>query len=234
MRRVPIGWIFRNVLLPLVLGALLTFVTAWACIGWAPEMWQDYPPRGRPLFEWREARDPDGELAVLDRKGGLGWVAITPVGTVVTDARFGDFIYRPAYGSTYFRLAGWPMYAVRSRVRDLDSGANSRMYDPDLPEPPYTAPRTRWDLPRDEIVHRGLQTNDLPAWMHAQPGRRLPIVPLVPGFLVNTAIYGLLAWIVLRMVRWMIPKRKQKGFDIVAPCAPPDGKHDGVACGPNS
>lgn len=233
MRRVWLGWIFRNFMLPLVLGAVMTVATAWGCIGWMPETWQDYR-WDRPAFEWQQEQDPDGEVAMLDRRGGPGWVAITPVGTVVTDARLGDFIYRPPYGGVYFRLAGWPMYAMRSRVTDLDSGANSRMYDPDLPEPPYIPPRTRWDLPRDEILHRGLQTDDLPAWMHAQPGRRLPIVPLMPGFLVNTSIYAAVAWIVLHGARWLIPRRKQKGFEIIAPCASPDGKHDGVACGPNS
>jgi hypothetical protein len=44
----------------------------------------------------------------------------------------------------------------------------------------------RWELPPPEIIRRGLQTNDLPAWSRARPWRRIPLIPMPLGFIVNT------------------------------------------------
>ena len=48
--------------------------------------------------------------------------------------------------------------------------------------------RSGWELPPSEILSRGLQTSALPAWLHAQAERRLPLVPLWPGFVIDTLL----------------------------------------------
>ena len=49
--------------------------------------------------------------------------------------------------------------------------------------------RARWELPAEEILHRGMQTSLLPAWVRAKEDRRLPLVPFWPGFAFNTFFY---------------------------------------------
>jgi hypothetical protein len=63
--------------------------------------------------------------------------------------------------------------------------------------PPFL-PR-RWSLPPLEIIRRGLQTDALPEWMHAQPRRRLPLVPDGLAFVGNVVFYAVGCALVLHV-----------------------------------
>jgi len=116
------------------------------------------------------------------------------------------------------RYAGWPMLGVYSRVT--------------LSRRPFTATNRSgrattyyeaiggWGLPTSELIRRGYPTNHLPAWLRAQPERRLPLVPLWPGFAINTLFYGSLAWVTLfAITRAKQRRRRDRGCCIA--CAYP-------------
>jgi hypothetical protein len=51
-----------------------------------------------------------------------------------------------------------------------------------------------WDLPWREKLLRGYPTARLPAWTHASYSDRLAIIPIWPGFVLNTIFYAAIGW----------------------------------------
>lgn len=156
----------------------LNYAIAWACVLWSPDTRSTMPPADteqRPLDEWWEPPK------IVGPDGGEGWWA-TSEGIGVWDAvpqrfRMSDsvgFLYWRRTGTPSYFRSGWPMLSLQSSVTIEDG-------------------RSGWSLPFTELIRRGIPTNRLPLWLHAQAERRLPLLPLFPGFVGNTAmLFGVL------------------------------------------
>jgi hypothetical protein len=51
-----------------------------------------------------------------------------------------------------------------------------------------------WDLPWKVKMQRGYPTSRLPRWFQASHAERLALVPVMPGFAINTIFYAVIAW----------------------------------------
>jgi hypothetical protein len=164
---------FRTCIFALGLSAVLSVLVAWACILWLPYQRHTSPPR-EPLIDGYPAlvAGPHGLKDWWFTSDGFGVRQAVPSG-----ARGGNghFLYWRGSHTPAFYQGGWPMLSMQSVVR-FQEGANGRYL-------------SRWQLTAAEIFHRGLQTSDLPAWLHAKRERRLPLVPLWPGFAIDTLLY---------------------------------------------
>ncbi len=192
----------RRAVFPLFAGAVLTVLVAWVCILWMPSRYAR-DPFVAPTMS-REKVDPDGVKGLHYEQAGFGWTF-----TYLRGERFWSPNGKPhlhwagPYGGTYHRVAGWPFYAMRSRVEVVDSQRSSR-FSEGAPEPEVRPQRRRWELPGKEILYRGIASKDLPAWLAVQPDRRLPLIPMPFGFIGNAVVYPVvfffidLAWSFMR------------------------------------
>ncbi len=117
---------------------------------------------------------------------------------------------RQAYGVyTDHYFAGWPMYAMKSSVTSLD---NTRFHAHD----PTAVTRTRWELPLSEIVSRGPSDREFPAFMRVQSDRRVPLIPMPAGLLINTIFYAVILHPVLTLLRYvqLRLRRQPRGFEV--------------------
>jgi hypothetical protein len=179
----------RKVFLILVTAGLLNILVAWGCTFWSPYS-RNVGPAEKP-----DQTLPD-EIQGLD--GSMGWwVTVLGTGVSCTSPRiaevFDERIFNGwKYSATpaYYR-SGWPAKSMQSVVRYCQADDGHEL--------------TRWELPKTEILSRGLQTNDLPAWLHAEDDRRLPMMPMWAGFAANTVLYSLVllgcrrVWILARV-----------------------------------
>ncbi len=171
-------------------GASITVLVAWICLLWAPAR-STFDPFDHPS-QAIEKVDPDGEKGLYYEETGHGWEYAFFRGD---GGENGGYFWKPPYGGTYHRVAGWPFHAMRSRVEVLDSqisGRTNEGLEASGYVPPWVAQRTRWALPWTEIIYRGLASKDLPAWLHAQPNRRLPLIPMPRGFAEDTVVFAVL------------------------------------------
>jgi len=187
---------WRLVVVAGVAGVLLTVVVAWGCAMWLPITYR--PPVFGPQAVPAESVGFDGQRGIWDEERGFGWAQLELVGW-----GGGEDITWIRYSSrSVHRLAGWPAPALWSRTK-LEVGAAKPMSDV----------AHRWNLPRDEIFHRGLNTDDLPEWLGAQKQRRLPLVPMWSGILVNTVFYGAIVLGLITLPRFIrLRKRWVRGL----------------------
>ena len=160
----------RRVLILLIAAVMLNVLIAWACILWSPYTSHTAPSNERSADGYPSTiAGPYGEQGWWFTAKGFGVWQSVPFGARGAD---GQFLYwRGTHTPAYYR-GGWPMRSLQSTVTFHDY-------------------RARWDLPRTEILRRGIQTNWLPAWLHAHQERRLSLVPWWPGFAVDTLVYSL-------------------------------------------
>jgi hypothetical protein len=198
----------------LIVGAAITIVVAWACAMWSPVR-STLDPFPNPAG-MADTSDPDGDVGLHGIESGFGWMLTELRGTRSTLNGREDIYWYGPWGGVYHRLAGWPMASLRSRVEVLDSDRANQVYEGE-PEPVPVLPRRRWALPAGEIVHRGLATKDLPGWMHAQPDRRLPLIPMGLGFAVDTLVYAGVFALLIRLCRpaWRRLHAAPRGFPVV-------------------
>ena len=151
-----------------IAAALLNVLVAWGCILWSPYT-RHTEPSGKPDGGGYPPTlvGPYAQQAWWFTADGFGVSEAVPSGARGAE---GHFLYwRGSHTPAYYR-GGWPMRSTESTVTFHD----------------YL---TRWHLPVREILRRGMQTSWLPTWLHAQEGRRLPVVPFWPGFAINTLLY---------------------------------------------
>lgn len=147
---------------------ILNVFVAWGCIVWSPYTIHTKPSNERSSTGYPATIvGPYGERAWWFTASGFGVSQAVPSGARGAEGRF--VYWRGSHTPAYYR-GGWPMHSMQSTVTFHDY-------------------RARWELPAWEILKRGLQTNWLPEWLHAQQGRRLPLVPFWPGCLINALLY---------------------------------------------
>jgi len=165
----------RVAVLSVLVGAAINVAVAWSCAAWAP-VTRSTAPNDSRHGEWPEAMPgPDGRLGHWYTYHGFGWVEwVPPAGAACLEGRFKHWV---GQGTPAIRKAGIPFLSLRSDVNVVRSADGQAL--------------SRWDLPWDEILRRGSKTSSLPSFLLAKPGRRLPLVPIWPGFLFNTLFYAL-------------------------------------------
>jgi hypothetical protein len=163
----------------LVGSTTITVLVAWACILFSPYKQSSWPRDGTPSYL---TDGPNGIQNWWMVNRGFGVWESRAMGSRSLDIfSWHDDAYTPAF----FR-GGWPMYSMQSVVVGVPpNGADPNDYDHYL---------RRLDLPFGEIIRRGLQTSQLPAWWHVQEARRLPIIPFWPGFIVDTSFYFVMSF----------------------------------------
>lgn len=181
----------KRLLASLSLGIMLTFCTAWACVMWSPTEFTFNSYGGKQVMT--EADQYSWEFAFgfrsrhqyfLEMNGILAGAG--PPGT-----------------ADGFRFAGWPAFAVRSRVSLYQQGHNCSP----MQTPKYI---NGWTLPPLVLLARGYPTSKLPAWLHAQPERRLPLVPMWWGFVINTLFWSTVAWFIMTGYCSLIRNRRAR------------------------
>ena len=205
---------WRQLAVALAAGAMMTVLVAWCCALWSP--WRyEIDPFADPVNAVATA-DPNGEMGLHFQECAVGWTRMTLRGEIHWHNGKPDFLYPGPYGGTYHQFAGWPFKALRSCVTVLDSQAANRVVGGEGPDV-IVIQRRRWELPWDEIVHRGVASNDLPAWMHAQYGRRLALVPIPLGFMANSLFYALFFTFAARLAQsfWNRFRSRPAGFDVI-------------------
>lgn len=202
-KRIQHRRLIRRALVCLLIGAMTNVLVAWGCVIWTPEA-ESYSPHdvrpaaGTVYVDQRNrmkglTRHDDGSKTYWYVRTGIGWRYQTPAVTVWHDGV--NQMHEYPYSQSISRYAGWPMYALRSRV-----DTSGRVHIHSMPR--------RWDLPPGEIIARGINTSDLPRFMRAQRERRLPLIPIATGFVLNTLLYALvigvpLAYVLGRAHAWI-------------------------------
>jgi len=197
---------WRRVVVVLLAGLVCAVGVGWGCALWSriptSSIEADYPPS--PGERWPE---------VHASYSGKGFLYTYKIGDRLSGK---EIMYLPPYNSLpHVRRAGWPFLCLRSEVTPHD---NYRHYEDD-PTPP-TPPRRRWHLPWSEIVSRGPSDREFPAFMRVQSDRRVPLIPMPAGLLINTLFYAAIFYPVLTLLRFvqLRLRRQPRGFE-VAPVA---------------
>jgi len=157
-------------------GMALNVLVAWSCILWSPYSHLEYPING-DISELTDG--PNGIHNWWSTYRGFGVWETRAMGSKNLEV---FTLHMDDYTPVFFR-GGWPMLSMQSVVTGVPPpGTNPEDYDDYL---------KKWKLPIGEILHRGLQTDWLPQWLHVQEARRLPIIPLWFGFAADTFFYFL-------------------------------------------
>jgi hypothetical protein len=164
-----------------VLGAVVTYSVAWFCALWSPVRYTIAPNVGAPTAVstdyWTHEQATGYRISHLYHTEMFGKVASA----------------RGRWPDPNVRLAGWPMFALRSSVSPINVPGRPEMNENGTRNKQWGGVQG-WDLPVVELFHRGYPTNNLPDWLRAQPNRRLPLIPIWPGFAVNSLLFASLAW----------------------------------------
>jgi hypothetical protein len=164
----------RTIILLLALSASLNVLISWACILWSPYTRSEHPPERENRTLPDMSPGPDGIEAWWWVGEGFGIADAVPSGAALMEG--GEFMrYWRGSGTPAFYRAGWPMLSMQSVVTAYRTSEGGNL--------------SRWGLPFREILRRGLQTSWMPRWLHAREERRLPVLPLWAGFVINSALY---------------------------------------------
>lgn len=167
MKRVVLG-----ILLNTFIGILITVLVSWFCAGWTRSITHTQPPELHLINEIEHG------VNNISTSEAIGYYAEHRTGARGAE---GGFLYWTSYFSTR-SYSGWPFYALQSRVKPFHAAESSKALQ-------------AWELPIEEHIKRGFPTNRLPSWCFAFGSRRLPLVPMWPGFLINTLFWGTLSWV---------------------------------------
>jgi hypothetical protein len=179
--------------LRMLLLCLLSGAAMSAIVAWTCALWSPMRQRQMPASP---------EESHWHYGWGWGWSEAAPHGWRSAN---GDFLYWNRSATPAVRESGLPLRCMRSTVNvDHDE---------------RRSPLSRWDLPTGEVVRRGLQTDDLPAWVRAQRARRVPLVPIWWAFFLNTAFYAVITGTATKGVRILHRQRhtRRRGFEIGQP-----------------
>jgi hypothetical protein len=181
---------------------IINLAVTWACAMWSPFRSRTaLPVHDGPGYPAVWAGGPHWEQGWWTKESGFGFAQHTAHSARGAE---GDFTYWRG-GTIPYREAGWPMLSFRSTVRAYQ--------DPQT----YERPR-KWHLPFSVVLKRGIQTDDLPAFLKPMGARRLPLVPIWQGLVVNSLFYSLLILTALKLGR--ILTKKCTVPSKAAPCAP--------------
>jgi hypothetical protein len=160
-------------------GMILNVLVAWSFILWSPYNRSIMPHEKSDHTMPDENIGPDGTLGWWFTGYGFGVWTSEPSSAETFDGEV--FLHWRNSETPAFYRGGWPMLSMQSIVNAMPDSAHADQ-ELDL---------AKWDLPIKEILHRGLQTDWLPSWLHVKEERRLPFVPLWLGFVFDTFFYFL-------------------------------------------
>jgi len=174
----------------LMAACTVNLAVAWSCAAWSPiRRSTDTPEHEGPGYPERWPGGPYGEKGYWMLQSGMGFAQHVDLCAHGVE---GDFTYWKG-SRTPYREAGWPALSFRSCVTPIS-----------CPTVPGRTPR-KWDLALDEILKRGIPTNCLPSFLGAYKERRLPVVPIWGGFMINVLFYGVLIAVVASLPRlWSV------------------------------
>jgi hypothetical protein len=191
------------ILIFLVAGALVNVAVAWGCAAWSLAK-RDYSNDWWSALQEQERADPTPKYVVVhDREVGFG------IERTLYRREPTGFVSGVVLPFLVRIDCGWPCRALTGEIEDTRPGR--------------TQPPNEWSQSRNALV---IGTNARSAaWRHPRGLMVLPLAPLWPGFVVNTAFYGAILWLLIpgpfalrrfvRVKRGLCPK-----------CAYPMGESD--------
>ncbi len=178
-------WRLRRASLLLLLGLGTTVAVAWAAEVWSKTRWSGWVPSHLIPSEWFV--DVPSHWPVAPVAGRVS-VGIGRTDTIVMDSFGIGQTMLKSWRQEEVRV-GFPLRSLRRVEFVIGSSGQS-----------------------DDALHLSrFQTGlPLPAWLgfDTAKDRRLPLLPLWPGLVANTLIYGLLWWLGLAARRMVICNRR--------------------------
>lgn len=186
------------VILYLLFGAFINIGIAWACACRSVAMPGTYPPdfgEKRPL-RWPRLMPSNWPTVPTviwrSRSFGLSQVYMEgdgdmPAWHAIADGN--DELRRdnPTYYALDLFTAGWPLRCLKWEVCNVVVNPSGSIYDN------VTDPLNAWPNGL-KVPHRLLS----PAVAH-ESHRRFPLMPLPVGFIVNTALFGAISWVIVAL-----------------------------------
>jgi len=200
LRRLLVPLTIRGALAAIFTGIIATYLVAWSCAMWTPAVLGDIS------FSENKPIQIDGKTyrfyMIFNFIGLYEIVAYKNNQDFMTDLIQGGNQTQDTH-----QFSGLPFPALHSRIKVVS----------------FNTP-----IPQADILNRGLATNNLPAFLHARPDRRLSLVPDFPGFLLDTLIFALLFHLVLRPVVRLIGLRRSQGpgFPVLPKPSNPSQPHN--------
>lgn len=176
----------------LVLGAIINIAVAWGCVLWVPMSMSFGTP-------WPVERKW-GQLAVLCRSGSFGIHDYESLGAKTPPD--------DAISNYYMLQAGWP-------VRSLYRSKNGVTFD-------YLGWPRPIDMWEPEMLSEGVELPTGLRFLDRQWRRFLPVVPLWPGFAINTIFYAAILWL-LFAAPGFVRRRIRSKRGLCPACAYPVG-----------
>ena len=171
----------------LLLGAIVNVAVAWGCAAWSePPVFDAFLTADLRRQKWEtEERRPQLKSDQL-------WIvrAYRSMGLWVIVIRHQPPERRPLH----VHRAGWPMPAFEGRANNPKRGKAGQIIDAS-----YFA---AFPLPTKKTAPGTAAVSDPMIW---RSGRVLPVLPIWPGFAINTALYALAAMTIHGL--WLIARR---------------------------
>ena len=166
----------------LLLGAIVNVAVAWGCAAWSePPVFDAFLTADLRRQKWEtEERRPQLKSDQL-------WIvrAYRSMGLWVIVIRHQP----PERRLLHVHRAGWPMPAFEGRANNPKRGKAGQIIDAS-----YFA---AFPLPTKKTAPGTAAVSDPMIW---RSGRVLPVLPIWPGFAINTAFYAVLLWML-----WLSP-----------------------------
>lgn len=196
------------ILLLLAAGTIINVAVAWACARWSNmgklTLTARVPVNGNPYI----LVDPDlSWLSSLPRDWPQPYNAVSArsTGFLLWNAHAGNDT-GAGWGAQVFRF-GWPCTAMEWHMLRVQAPPPARGIDP--PRAPWTR---HWSLD----VTRWLGPRGSPQDQQVGLHQHLPLLPVWPGFAINTMVYALALWLLLAApaaVRsWRAASRIRRGL----------------------
>ena len=187
----------------LLLGAIVNVAVAWGCAAWSePPVFDAFLTADLRRQKWEtEERRPQLKSDQL-------WIvrAYRSMGLWVIVIRHQP----PERRLLHVHRAGWPMPAFEGRANNPKRGKAGQIIDAS-----YFA---AFPLPTKKTAPGTAAVSDPMIW---RSGRVLPVLPIWPGFAINTAFYAVLLWmlwlspfVVRRVIRHKRGRCIKCGYDL--------------------
>jgi hypothetical protein len=203
----------------LLLGAIINVAFAWGCVNWHGQLTYSRTTNAKSQWDWLFARglnetpradfiQYDFHIASLDQRGAT--IQTYVASEIVKEGFFGSFVTSDFHAAQIVR-AGWPVKSLTGQSVDQAKSIGGPAAS--VGEIPFVLRPSNcgvFVMPMFTIgtINFG--------------GRYTPILPIFPGFAINTIFYAAILWMIFVMP-FAIRRRRRIKRGLCARCAYPVG-----------